>query len=707
MLCSRKYWAFLVIGVVLSSVGFGQDREKIKQLTPSLHGSTGLFNLYLADTLRQGEFTIGLHATKFNREPGDLDFTIFPVSFTLGLHDRLELFGSYEVHKRTHADAILVNKIAPGGPIVPARIATGQVAFFNDAPFLDVGFGDGAGDLWAGLKINLLSERRGEPIGLAVQPIARFHLTDKREHLARGLTTGATDAGFDFILSKDLAGGGYFTGNAGLLFAQDRLNVDRQNLFRYGVGFDVPMGTPSAHFIAELVGTHFYGSKATSELTNPTAPLDLYAGLRVFPARWVALSGAYNFNLKTNDDLGIPSTDRHGFYAQLLFQRKVNRPPTIECTAERATVTEGDSVTVRAIVTDPDDDVLTISWRAPAGGTVTQRNGEAVFNSSGLTPGRYTVIGEVTDGEHVATCSVDITVEKRMLAPTVTCEPAAVSVTIPDSVTLVAPASDPNNDPLTQTWTVNDETVVSDQPVVDGRAQFVFGSEGRTPGTYRVRVTVTDVDNMSANCEFTVTVLERPNRPPVVTLTLNPTEVFAGEIVTATADAHDPDDDPLTFSWRVGEQARPETTAQIQINTAGFAGGTHSVTVTVDDGRGGVASDTKSFSVREKITCQMDRAVPDNICKAQLDEVALKLQQQPALRALVTGHTDSTGTAEGNVRMGQRRADGVKDYLVTQHQIDPARIETRSAGQDQPIADNDTAEGRKQNRRAEIELYVP
>lgn len=689
---------------LLAALPYAQDREKIKYLTPTHKGSTGFFNLFVADTLRQGEFSLGFHSFKFHREPGDIDIHIFPASFTLGLHDRIELFVSYEVHKRVNADQIAVNKVAPGGLVVPSRLANPQrlVAYYNDTPFMDVGFGDGAGDLWAGIKFNLLSERRGNPLGLAVQPIARFHLTDDREHLLRGLTSGATDAGFDVILSKNVANGGTFTTNAGILFAQDRLNVDRQHRFNWGLGLDVPLGTLKAHLIGELVGSTWFGSRDTSTFVNVRSPVDAYVGLRGHPSRWVSLSGGYNFYFRTLDEAfyQIDATDRHGFFAQLTLQRKINEPPTIECSAQTTTVTEGDRVTVSARAFDPDDDNLTITWRT-SGGRIDQQNGSAVFDSTGLSPGRYTVTAEVTDGEHTATCSSDITVEKRKMPPTITCEPSTHTVTEGEWATLRARASDPNNDPLHYTWTVNGQSVPNDRP------EFVFGTEGRSPGRYTVRVTVTDVDNMSANCEFTVTVERRPNRNPTVTLTLDKTEVYAGETVNATAQASDPDNDPLTYSWTVDGQSRPETGSQIAVNTGGMAGGSHSVSVTVRDDRGGSASDTKSFRVTEKIVIQIDRIQPDNRAKAQLDEIALKMQQNPQLRARITGHTDDRGSEQANMRVGQRRADAVKDYLVKQHNLDPNRIETRSAGESSPIADNTTAEGRKQNRRVEIELFVP
>jgi len=708
MLRPRHLAVPVMFAVLLSTLAFGQDKEKIKYLTPTWKGSTGLFNLSLADTLRQGEWSVGVNSMKFHREPGDLDFTIFPVSFTLGLHDRIELFGSYEAYKRVNADQILVHKVNnPNFPQLPAQLSSGITGWYNDAPFMDVGFGDGTGDLWTGLKVNIMSERRGSPFGFALQPIARFHLTDSREHLARGLTSGATDYGADGIFSKNLPGGGYLTGNAGFMIAQDVRNVDRQNRFNYGIGFDAPLGTLKAHVIGELVGSTFYCSR-NPLIGNPVSPLDLYAGLRFHPSKWIAVSGAYNFNFRTIDEsrYGIDATDRHGWYAQLAFQRKVNRPPTVECTVDRATITgsargvEGDKATVSVTVNDEDDDTLTVNWRT-SGGKLTQQENAAVFDSTGVAPGKYTVTAEVTDGENTATCTSDITVEKRKLPPTISCQPGTATITEDESTTLRATASDPNDDPLTYTWTADGQPVTNNQP------EFVFGATGRTIGTHTVAVTVTDVDGMTANCSFTVTINRRPNVPPTVTLSLDKTDVYAGDTVAATAQGSDPHNDPLTYSWTVDGQQRPETGTQLSLNTSGMAGGSHTVTVTVTDDRGATATATQSFTVREKVIIQINRFRPDNVAKARLDEIALRLQQDPRLRASITGYDDDRASDRTAERNGLRRAEGVRDYLVKQHKIDAARIDVKSGGKTNPIADNANAEGRKQNRRVEIELFVP
>ena len=84
----------------------------------------------------------------------------------------------------------------------------------------------------------------------------------------------------------------------------------------------------------------------------------------------------------------------------------------------------------------------------------------------------------------------------------------------------------------------------------------------------------------------------------------------------------------------------------------------------------------------ERVTVQFDAnsARLTNIAKAKLDEVALKMKEDPDARALVIGYTDSRGSDSANQRMSERRAQAVKDYLVQRHGIDPNRIRTEGRG---------------------------
>ena len=699
----QSLWILLVLSLLVGTLA-GQDREKIKFLIPTHKGSTGLFNLPVADTLRQGEVALGVAAHKFNRDPGDIDYTIFPISFTIGLTDRIELFGSMEAYKRVNADDIVVNKILPRGALVPAvlnnNLPGGAVGFYNESPYMDVGFGDGTGDLWAGMKFNLLSERQGAGVSLAIQPIFKFHLTNDRQHLVRGLTSGSTDGGFDFILSKGMGGGGTFTADVGYMWAGDRTGIDRQNMLNWGGGVQLPLGTQSFQLIGEVLGTHFIGTSSTSPYVNSDDPTDAYLGLRAFGGKSFALTGAVNYHLTGTDVAGVQDSECLGFYVQAALKRTIDEPPTVECSAEPSTVTEGDTATVNATMSDPDDDSLSVSWKA-SGGKLTEHDNSATLDTTGLTAGRYSVMVEVSDGEKVASCSADINVEKNKQAPTIACQSGTRSLTMGDSTTLQASASDANGDTLTYSWTVDGQSVSNNSP------SFEFGSAGKSIGAHQVRVTVTDVDNMSASCEFNVTINRRPNKNPTCSLSLDKTSVMAGDTVMATARASDPDNDPLTYRWQVDGQGRSGSGANLSINTSGMTGGSHSVTLNVNDDRGGACTSTQSFSVAEKIVIPMPGTRPDNKAKAQLDEIALKMQQNPQLHARVVGYTDSTGSERANERVGTRRANAVKDYLVKQHSIDAGRIEASSGGETNPIADNSTADGRKQNRRVEVELYVP
>jgi flagellar motor protein MotB len=379
-----------------------------------------------------------------------------------------------------------------------------------------------------------------------------------------------------------------------------------------------------------------------------------------------------------------------------------NRPPVLSCVADTSTVTEGNSVSIQSNATDPDrNDQLTFNWSA-AQGKLSSQNGSASFDSSGLNPGSYTVGLEVRDKkQNLATCEVSLRVDKNKIAPTVACSPSNVNVTEGQSTTITARASDGNNDALTYAWSVDGASVTNNRP------SFDFGTAGRSVGSHTVQVTVNDVDSLSANCQFNVTVDLRPNTGPTVALTLDKNDVYAGERVSASTEASDAEGDPMTYAWTMDGQRRSDTSARISIDTSGLSGGKHNVAVTVQDDRDGSGSATQTLSVREKVVVQVSGIRPDNLAKAALDEIALKMRQNSQLRATLTGHTDDRGSEAVNERTGQRRADAIKAYLVDEQNVAESRVAAGSAGETQPAADNETAQGRQDNRRVEIELYVP
>ena len=96
-----------------------------------------------------------------------------------------------------------------------------------------------------------------------------------------------------------------------------------------------------------------------------------------------------------------------------------------------------------------------------------------------------------------------------------------------------------------------------------------------------------------------------------------------------------------------------------------------------------------------------------NIAKAILDDVALRMKQEPTATALVIGYTDNRENTGPNADLDRRRAEAVRDYLVSRHGIDRNRITVEGRDAREPIGDNNTAEGRLRNRRVVIRLTLP
>lgn len=86
-----------------------------------------------------------------------------------------------------------------------------------------------------------------------------------------------------------------------------------------------------------------------------------------------------------------------------------------------------------------------------------------------------------------------------------------------------------------------------------------------------------------------------------------------------------------------------------------------------------------------------------------LDSVALVINEYEKTYVDITGHTDSTGAEDYNMRLSVARANSVARYLESRKVL-PQRISTAGMGESSPIASNDTAQGRALNRRVEILL---
>jgi OOP family OmpA-OmpF porin len=106
-----------------------------------------------------------------------------------------------------------------------------------------------------------------------------------------------------------------------------------------------------------------------------------------------------------------------------------------------------------------------------------------------------------------------------------------------------------------------------------------------------------------------------------------------------------------------------------------------------------------TVTIRLDIKFDFDKAVVKKQYLPEVKKVADFLNAHPGSTAVVEGHTDSIGTDEYNQRLSDRRAAAVRNVLVSDFGVSSSKVTSVGYGESRPIADNDTAAGRAENRR--------
>ncbi len=105
------------------------------------------------------------------------------------------------------------------------------------------------------------------------------------------------------------------------------------------------------------------------------------------------------------------------------------------------------------------------------------------------------------------------------------------------------------------------------------------------------------------------------------------------------------------------------------------------------------------------ILFDVDKATLKSISKENLSKLAEILNKYEETNILLEGHTDNTGSEEYNLELSKKRAQSVSNYLATNN-VNPVRFTIMGYGESQPVATNDTSEGRQQNRRVDIAIMA-
>jgi hypothetical protein len=748
-------------------------------------GPTGLFTIYDGSTLRRGEFTFSIAYSNYDRDPGNVDIVDVPLSFNVGLNDHIELFfktngyrgikvnnpqnlsSFYLPNSQLFCGATLCSPAAvvlsPSGPNVGTLANTAVFRPLNNQPFVQFpfvggtagtfglgpgqigqqfgfpgfnallgppvtqpnsgtfgtadnfpGIGSPVGGILPGIVLAttqlpataltlpitvpltftiaptylpdapFVNRLYGEsnwnnmvfgakirftgpnnPLGVGLIPMYRWWLDKGNDfsgfnQMQRGAGPGGDigDFGlFGFVdgrLGKHVnvsANAGYFL-NSNPKGIDDFVLLDRPDELITGIGLDFPV---NEHFqpIAEVRSTTYVGGRTPNAFENN--PVDVLGGIKIYPRRWFGIGLAYRRHLNQQDLDHFDPADFNIPIQQITNVNVIGRGLVVVPGTSRSVTSQG--FPIGFIPSEEPNGFIAQFW-------IGRRNAREV-----PIPPHPPVVSSVTPS--ISTITRPCPPER------------GTSTTCPTSstVTLVANASDPDNDQLLYTWSVTGGRLSG-----EGR-EVTWDLTGAANGTYTATVEVNDGNQGTASGSATVTVADCPDcvKPaplcPQVSVSC-PTDVEPNQPITFTASVSGGESGAtFTYNWSVsaGTITSGQGTSTITVDTANLAG--QSVTATVSIG----GADPSCTGTTASCTSNIKAPIPDavkfdeygnirfNDEKARLDNYAIQLQNQPGSAATIIVYGTCTGE-------GQQRGDRAKDYLVNTRGIEAGRITVIDGG---------------------------
>jgi outer membrane protein OmpA-like peptidoglycan-associated protein len=607
-----------------------QEEMRFLQPTASLSGNTGLWNVLTPTNLSKGQVAVSVWADRINRNPGQLTITTYGFGGSFGLNNWLELGVNFDVNRR-----ILVRRADQ------LSLGQEQLGLF-------------------GSQVPGATPTLGELMpGSTVMPQLRSPAT------TTGVLTGRAGFYNMFPFANRIEGNGVGTVNVGLKFSI--LSESKGAPVSLGVRSYVDIPTHrSVQFLLQrpsqtggwILGSDLLLGKEVGKMA------DLYfnAGYRAYDSpedgRAVVLADSVPLGI----GLTVPRDTRFQLMSEVTSEILVGdqTPNTVPDAQNVTDFTIGFRGFINRYLN------LSAGYRHP-------------LNQSGGDKNGFVVQLGYTYGPPIKVAPPS--------PPSLSCSADPAQVDVGGMVRLNATGSSSTGAPLTYEWSTNGGTI-------QGSGQSVqVSTTGLAPGSYVATVRATEKPGLFADCSthFTVVQPPPPPMPPTASCSADRTRVQVGEVVNLTVRGNSPDGHPLTYQWSANGGNILGTGPAVRLDTTGASPGTITATAKVTDDRNLSASCTSSITVEAPPppppppqammldTCQFraNSARVDNVCKAKLDSVALRLQSESDATLVIVGSAAST---ERNAqRLSQTRADNVRAYLAKDKGVAEERLTSRTS----------------------------
>ena len=378
-------------------------------------GDTGLWFVPTGEILPAGKWSFSAYRVNFDYNEGFTDVSNWPVTFGVGLGDRAEIFGAWQVVRRIDRDVRSLFTGNQGGGLV------------NEYPFVRQGWSDNQlGDLWIGAKVNLTSQWREQPAAFALRGMIKLPTAKDDEE---GVGTGKMDFAIDAIVSKEVNERVEFSGYGGFIVRGKPDNVELSNGLRWGVGAGFPTRknlrlTAELHGEAYLDDTLEFSRLLVAEdgsiapgVTNLDSPFNASLGLTWLGRNWFAGAGLnYRVRMDGRSEFGAyedETGDSLGFQMRVGYHPGVRifvppppppppapaAPPvhdlSVKAECNPCTVAPGGTSTVTAVPQSSIGCSVTYAWSSPTGRFTDQKAKETVWTAP-AQPGTVPVTVTVT-----------------------------------------------------------------------------------------------------------------------------------------------------------------------------------------------------------------------------------------------------------------------------------------------------------------------